>query len=103
MKLKKLVSKRKTGDNVDKSLEVDRRGVFKIRLISGGQRSKGRNKEQQKIEATFHMARQQLKKSRSFRNGDVVQYEDGNIKRGGEKILNATSTNTPRLRFEKRQ
>ena len=85
MKLKKLVSKRKTGDNVDKSLEVDRRGVFKIRLISGGQRSKGQNKEQQKIEATFHMARQQLKKSRSFRNGDVVQYEDGNIK-GGEKF-----------------
>ena len=57
----------------------------KIRLISGGQRSKGQNKEQQKIEATFHMARQQLKKSRSFRNGDVVQYEDGNIK-GGEKF-----------------
>ena len=85
MKLKKMVSKKKAGDNADKSLEVDRRGVFKIRLISGGQRSKGQNKEQQKIEATFHMARQQLKKSRSFRDGNVVEYEDGNIK-GGEKF-----------------
>jgi hypothetical protein len=86
-KFKKLLSskKGKGGDSVDKELEVDRRGVFKIRLISGGQRPKGQNKEQQKVEATFHMARQQLKKSRAFRNGDTVEYEDGNIK-GGEKF-----------------
>ena len=84
-KLKKMLSKKKAQDSVDKELEVDRRGVFKIRLISGGQRPKGQNKEQQKIEATFHMARQQLKKSRAFRNGDTVEYEDGNIK-GGEKF-----------------
>jgi hypothetical protein len=73
----------KTKNEDDKEREVDRRGVFKIRLISGGQKTKGVNKEQLKVEATFHHARQQLKKSRQFRNGETREYENGEVK-GGE-------------------
>merc|ERR1711871_1710211 len=87
-KTKKLSRKmRKKRNDEDKEREVDRRGVFKIRLISGGQKTKGVNKEQLKVEATFHHARQQLKKSRRFRNGEIREYEDGEVK-GGENFCN---------------
>ena len=75
----------KSGKSESTDEEVDRRGVFKIRLISGGQTSKPKNKEAAKTEATFHHARQQLKKSRLLRDGELHQYENKTI-RGGEKF-----------------
>ena len=76
--------RKKGADGAESVYEIDRRGVFKIRLISGGERKKGKNKEALKVEATFHHARQQLKVSRKFREGGTVEYENGAIKGGGD-------------------
>ena len=83
-KIKSPLARKKGAEGAESVYEIDRRGVFKIRLISGGERKKGKNKEALKVEATFHHARQQLKISRKFREGGTVEYENGAIKGGGK-------------------